>query len=79
MERRYNAVEAAAAQRAYCDEHELPQFAPDTGWCSACGRNIYEPYEIRSGRETIRVGIDVETAGRKLITSCPHCRTTFCD
>ncbi|MBE5807740.1 MAG: hypothetical protein E7317_05305 [Clostridiales bacterium] len=71
-------TEAAAAQKRYCEENEIPQFAPANGWCSACGRNIYEPYTYR-GREEDTRGISVDAAGKRLITSCPHCNTTFCD
>ena len=74
----YDPIEAAKAQEVYCDEHEIPQFAPRNGWCSSCGRNIYEPYTYR--REPIVTsGITVEEAGSHLITSCPHCNATFCD
>lgn len=74
----YDPIEAAKAQEAYCNEHEIPQFAPRNGWCSSCGRNIYEPYTYR--REPIVTsGIAVEEAGSRLITSCPHCNATFCD
>lgn len=79
MERRFNPIDATLAQAHYCEEHELPQFAPANGWCSACGRNIYEPYTCRRGSQTVTYGISVEEAGRRLITSCPHCNTTFCD
>lgn len=74
----YDAVEAIKAQKRYCDEHEVPMFIPANGWCLNCGCNIFEPHTYR--REPIRTfGIDVETAGSKLITSCPLCNATFCD
>lgn len=76
---RFDTIDAAAAQKRYCEEHEIPLFAPSNGWCSCCGRNIYEPYPVRRGSETINLGIDVESAGKRLITSCPHCNATFCD
>lgn len=74
----YNAIEASQAQEGYCNEHKVPRFAPDNGWCSYCGRNIYEPYTYR-GREEHTIGISVEEAGSRLITGCPHCNATFCD
>lgn len=78
MSKNYDPIEAAKAQEDYCNENEVPRFAPGNGWCSSCGRNIYEPYTYR--REPIATtGISVEEAGRKLITSCPHCNRTFCD
>lgn len=78
MAKTYDAVEAAKAQEGYCNAHELPIFAPSNGWCACCGRNIYEPYTYR-GREDHTHGITVEEAGSRLITSCPHCNSTFCD
>lgn len=74
---RFDAIEAAAAQKRYCDEHEVPQFAPSNGWCNACGRNIYEPYTYRSTGHTY--GISVEEAGKRLITCCPHCNASYTD
>jgi len=78
MAKTYDAIAAAKAQEEYCNAHEHPMFAPSNGWCSSCGRNIYEPYTYR-GREDHTYGITVEEAGSRLITSCPHCNRTFCD
>lgn len=78
MPKTYDSILAVAAQNRYCDEHELPLFAPTNGWCFNCGCNIYEPYTYR-GREDRTSGISVEEAGAKLITSCPHCGVTFTD
>ena len=77
MEKTYDATKAIKAQEVYCDEHKIPQFAPRNGWCSSCGRNIYEPYTYR-GHEDQTYGITVEEAGSRHITSCPHCNATFC-
>lgn len=76
----YDPIEAAKAQERYCDEHEIPIFAPRNGWCASCGRNIYEPYKVHSfGEKSMRVfGISVKEAGSRLITGCPHCNRTFC-
>ena len=79
MAKTYNAVEAAKAQERYCNEHEISVFSPTNGWCSSCGRNIFEPYTVQHGSETIQLGITVEEAGKRLITGCPHCNHTFCD
>ena len=57
---------AADAQHEYCEENELPEFAPRYGWCSRCGHNIYKL-------------ITVEEAGKQLITGCPICGYSFCD
>jgi len=78
MERTYDTTKAIKAQEAYCNEHEIPMFAPRNGWCTRCGRNIFEPYTYR--REPLQTcGITVEDAGIRHITSCPHCNATFCD
>jgi len=75
----FNSIEAAKAQEAYCNKHEVPMFAPTNGWCSRCGRNIFEPYPVRHGAETVTLGISVEEAGKRLISGCPHCNATFVD
>ena len=66
MEKTYDATKAIKAQEAYCDEHEIPLFAPRNGWCTSCGRNIFEPYTYR-GREDQTHGITVEEAGSRHI------------
>lgn len=68
----YNPTEAIAAQDRYCEEHELPRFAPLDGICPSCGRNIYLP-----GSKPCFFSITVSTAASCLITSCPHCRCSF--
>lgn len=74
----YDAVKAIEAQKRYCDERKCPYFAPPNGWCSRCGRNIFEPYTYRR-EPLVTIGISVEEAGSKLITGCPHCGATFVD
>jgi len=76
MPKTYNPIEAAEAQKHYCDRQEVPLYAPANGWCSRCGRNIYEPYTYR-GKEEQTYGISVDEAGSRLITSCPHCNYSF--
>lgn len=73
----FDRAQAAEAQRRYCEEHHCPEFAPDDGWCVVCGKNIYDAYTARNSGRTY--GICVETAGKKLITSCPHCNASFTD
>lgn len=75
---KYNVAEASEAQRRYCDARGIPMFAPADGWCHVCGRNIYHAVTYR-GREDHPYGISVETAGRRLISGCPHCNATFVD
>lgn len=72
----FNPTEAAKAQATYCDQHEIPMFAPSDGNCWACGRNIYDPMTYR-GHEDHTYGISVEEAGKRLISSCPHCNHSF--
>jgi len=79
----YDPIKAAKAQEEYCNAHKAPIFAPSNGWCVNCGKNIYEPYKVRSfkskGDQPDRIfGISVEEAGSRLITGCPHCNRTFC-
>ena len=69
----YNRLEAVAAQKRYCQEHEVPHFAPDDGYCYHCDADIYAPITI-AGRT---YGITVEHAGKTLITGCPHCNYSF--
>jgi len=73
----YDPIEAAKAQERYCNEHEIPVFAPRNGWCASCGRNIYEPYTYRGREDHTYFGISVEEAGSRLITGCPHCNFSF--
>ena len=73
----YDPIEAAKAQERYCNEHEIPVFAPRNGWCHSCGRNIYEPYTYRGREDNTYYGISVEEAGSRLITGCPHCNHSF--
>jgi len=75
----YSVIESAIAQEAYCNKHGCPVFIPSTGYCPNCGGNIFEPYNVRRGSEYVTLGIDVEEAGRRLITGCPLCGRTFCE
>ena len=76
MERHFNFVRARDAQERYCDEHELPRFAPFNGICFYCCQNIYSPVERKNG---MVCGVSVEEAGSKLIAGCPHCGHSFCE
>ena len=65
----FNVKEAIRAQKAYCEREQLPQFAPEDGYCWSCHEQIYRgPH-----------GIDVAQAGGRLITGCPLCRVSFLD
>ena len=70
----FNPTAAAKAQQDYCEAHEAPMFAPTGGLCFRCGYNIYLP--VNGSRGAVH-GITVEDAGKRLITSCPHCNYSF--
>ena len=82
----YNITKAMEGQRNYCNEKELPHFAPSGGRCYKCNKNIYEPIEHKrknwkTGEVTgsYTTGISVERASAELITGCPHCHRSYCD
>lgn len=75
MEKTFNVGQACKAQSDLCKEKNYPHFAPTSGVCYACKRNIYQ--EIDHG--TYKTGIWVEKASSELITGCLHCNRTYCD
>ena len=77
----YNAALAAKAQKEYCKKTSSPHFAPGSGICWSCKKNIYTQIEYK-GRDGIKVytsGISVEKAEKELVTGCPHCNRSYCD
>ena len=72
----FDPTAAAKAQEDYCRQQEVPMFAPASGICARCGRNIYDPITYR-GHEDKTYGFSVANAGIQLITSCPHCNYSF--
>ena len=74
MEGTFDTTRAIAAQEEYCKAHQVPRFAPYSGLCYMCGRNIYSP---ETGRDGALRGVTVEYARANLITSCPHCHCSF--
>jgi hypothetical protein len=68
----FNVSASIQAQKKLCDEKQLPHFAPKSGECWRCQRNIYEPDERG-------FGITTERAGAELVTGCPHCFRSYCD
>lgn len=62
---------AIEVQHVYCQIKDKPEFAPMTGYCWKCGRNIYDP--DREGH------YDLNYAMTHLITGCPYCHSTYCD
>lgn len=75
MEKTFDVAAAIAAQKRYCEENGFPHFAPYSGICYSCGRQIYAVCQV--GR--IATGITVEEASSKPITGCPHCHMSFVD
>lgn len=53
-----------------------PHFAPMSGRCFKCNRDIYQAYMIGDWESK---GINVERASKELITGCPHCNRSYCD
>lgn len=68
---KYDIKASNRAQEEYCLIQSLPHFAPSSGVCWSCKKNIY----TLNGNS----GISVEMAGQDHITGCPHCRRTFLD
>ncbi|MGJ9460079.1 hypothetical protein [Oceanobacillus sp. CF4.6] len=68
----FNVLESIQGQKKYCEEQNLPHFAPGNGICWNCNRNIYEP-----GNKGF--GITSEQARNELVTGCPHCNRSYCD
>ena len=66
--------EASYAQKKYCEENNIPWFAP-TDLCYSCRRNIYLDAKRVDG--TVSHGYTEEYAATHLITGCPHCRYSF--
>lgn len=74
MTQTYNRVDAAYAQEEYCNEQEIPMFAPRDGQCWCCGKDIYGVSLDGSVR-----GYSVEYASSHHITHCPFCNMAFDD
>ena len=74
MENNFDPTKAAQAQEAYCNQREVPMFAPRNGLCYRCGYNIFLPI---NGSHGSVLGVTVEDAGKKLITGCPFCNCSF--
>lgn len=79
MEEHFNAAEAIAAQKKYCDDHCLPHFAPHDGICWRCHRQIYAGEWVETPYGKYHSGVSVEKAGSSLVTGCPHCNRSYCD
>ena len=78
----YDSVLARQKQAEYCKTNG-PHFAPESGRCWKCHRNIYEPWTrmeknyLGEERE-VTTGVTVERATKSLVTGCPHCHRSYC-
>ena len=79
MEEVYNVHKSIEAQAKYCEENNLPHFAPHNGICWRCRKNIYEAHKAKYGNGEYETGITTESAGKSLVTYCPHCNRAFDD
>lgn len=69
-------IEASkAAQKKLQQEKGWPDFAPASGICYDCKRQIYAELETGYGK----TGISLERASSELITGCPHCHHSYCE
>jgi len=87
----HDANKARMAQKEYTERTGSPHFAPMSGACYKCNRNIYEKtsWKIVTGRRIevlndspeaeLSTGITVEEASAQLVTGCPHCNRSYCD
>ncbi|MBU9711104.1 hypothetical protein [Evansella tamaricis] len=76
----FNVQKSIKAQEEYCKRTGAPHFAPSSGVCWKCNKNIYNPHEkaVLDGKHYFS-GITTEKAASELITGCPHCYRTYCD
>lgn len=92
LNKEYDINLAIKNQKELCERNDYPDFAPSSGRCYKCNRNIYEQIgwaKIEYGRrrqvpldsdELHRItGITVKQAGQELVTGCPHCNRSYCD
>lgn len=70
----YDVKAACKRQEEYCATHNVPFFAPKSGVCWHCRRNIYIP---RAEGDT--PAYSVARAGTTHITGCPFCCRSYCD
>lgn len=55
-------------QEEYQKRTHSPDFAPASGRCWSCGKQIYS-----------KNGISKEYAATRLVTGCPFCHRSYCD
>ena len=80
----FNVEESIKGQKEFCEKSNCPKFAPPTGVCWSCHKNIYEEVQHNIlikmvDRKSVTTGISTEAAKTGLITGCPHCHRSYCD
>lgn len=80
----FDIYKSKTAQAEYCAKTGAPHFAPKSGVCWSCNKNIYEELPKTfigiTGQElTVMRGVSVEEASTTLVTGCPHCNRSYCD
>lgn len=65
--------ECMQKQRDLCKEKGYPHFAPNSGICWRCNKNIYQNYKEIDGR------VSHGESGEEHIIGCPHCNRSYCD
>lgn len=84
MTKTFDPQESARLQKQYCENTGAPHFAPNSGVCWKCNKNIYEElpkvyHNLDGSTKTIMCGISTEEAENQLVTGCPHCNRSYCD
>ena len=81
MMSKYNKNKSIILQKEYCKKNDDILFAPKSGNCFRCHKNIYEAHtrtKMTFGEEKeITTGITTEKAKSEAITGCPHCNYSF--
>lgn len=77
----YDIAASCRAQADYCEDHNIPHFAPFDGVCYSCHQQIYAKLEHinpYNGHKSF-TGIPTELAATTLISGCPHCSSSYCE
>lgn len=64
--------ECIKEQVQVCKGKSFPHFAPSSGVCWKCNRNIYQNYRLGNR-------ISIGERGKSPVTGCPHCNRSYCD
>lgn len=80
----YNIQLSIKGQKEQCEKTGAPHFAPKSGVCWKCRKNIYTPHKQihlpgTQYESELTTGISIEKASSQLVTGCPHCNRSYCD